>query len=49
MSVTAILELSVKLDQVEAIKASLAENLPDTLAYDGCKTLTAYTVWPGDD
>ena len=43
MSVTIVLALSVKPELVEEIRASFAENLPDTLAYDGCKTLTVYS------
>jgi quinol monooxygenase YgiN len=42
MSVVVLLEIQVKPEAVNEVKAMLKENLPDTRAYAGCQGLEVY-------
>ncbi len=47
MPVTVILDMHFKPERIKDVLASLAENLPDTRAFDGC--LSVVTVRKQDD
>lgn len=42
MSVTVVLELTLKPEKVEDVKGMLKQILPDTRAYDGCEGVTIH-------
>jgi quinol monooxygenase YgiN len=42
MAVTIILRLSVKREHVDEFQENFNKNLPDTIAYEGCHSLTVY-------
>jgi hypothetical protein len=42
MSVVVLLEIQVKPEALDEMKAFLKKNLPDTRAYDGCQGLDVY-------
>lgn len=42
MATLVILEAKAKPESVDAVKEMLAKRLPETRAYDGCQSLTAY-------
>ena len=42
MSVVVLLEIQVKPEALDEMKAFLKKNLPDTRAYDGCQGIDIY-------
>jgi quinol monooxygenase YgiN len=43
MTIMVLLEFKAKAEAVERLKAALPRLFPDTRAYDGCRSITAYT------